>query len=566
MKKSNQKVTEENYWQSMADSLVALLLCILLIMLLLMLYLVRIDDNKNVDDRLGYSYEQYADPYDGSGNHSYGRIDDEAGDTYNHNDNNGGNGGWGGGWGGGGDWEEGDGDGEEDFQYEDPDPGAGEGEGLDRAAVFVQVIDGETERTIKKEGITFELYKNDAVLQVLNTYYPKKISYKQYKTDNDGVFYLPERLIPETYYLQCLTAIPGYDTGDNSYFTIDKAYDWEDPFVVNVRLYPSKNTIELNMKDILDGKSISGAVFQVIAAENITTADGTLRYPENSVVDTITIGKDGTGRSKELFLGSYLLRQSSIPEYYGKLEKEEQVTLKSRTTTKQQEVVNLYGEKTTMEISVVDERYETIPVAGASLTLRTGDGEVLQQLTTNAQGRVTLRNLKKNTTYHLRQESAPSGYQPATEDVTFRVSANGYINGAVSAATQIKNRTLRISVAVQDKLLRSFVSDVNLALMDAEGNILKSWSSTGLEQTIEGLAAGEYKLVMGGNLDGAITIQVEDTADIQQFRLERWTTVDISALISIGAVGTGLIALLVWLLKTQKQKRKGWEAQDGREK
>ena len=84
MKHSNQQATEENYWQSMADSLVALLLCILLIMLLLMLYLVRIDENQQIDDKLGNSYQKYDDPDDGSGNDRYGYVDNSAGDTYNH--------------------------------------------------------------------------------------------------------------------------------------------------------------------------------------------------------------------------------------------------------------------------------------------------------------------------------------------------------------------------------------------------------------------------------------------------------------------------------------------------
>ena len=40
-----------------------------------------------------------------------------------------------------------------DEEFEDPDPGAGEGDGSDRAAVFVQVMDGETNRTIKKDVV-----------------------------------------------------------------------------------------------------------------------------------------------------------------------------------------------------------------------------------------------------------------------------------------------------------------------------------------------------------------------------------------------------------------------------
>ena len=289
-------------------------------------------------------------------------------------------------------------------------------------------------------------------------------------------------------------------------------------------------------------------------------SEDALRYQENTVVDTISIGSDGIGRSQELSLGSYLVRQTGIPEYYGKVAAEKLVILKTRSDSKQREAVTLYEEKTSMEIALVDELFESIPLAGASLSLRSADGEVLQQLTTNAQGKAVLRDLKKNTTYYLRQESAPEGYQPQQKDLTFRVSADGFIDGSVSAGRTITNRTLRISIAVQDKLFRSYVSDVNLALMDAEGNILKNWSSTGLEQRFDGIGQGQYKLVMGGDVDGAVTITVEDTAEIQEFRLERWTTTDIAVLVSAAALAVGGLVLLVWLLRRRKGNKEGGDA------
>ena len=557
MGKKNRKTTEVSYWESFADSMVALLLCVLLIMLLLMLYLVRIDDNDMIDEYLGFSDELYDDPYSGDGNRNDNRIDNEAGDTYDHDD---GGGHYGGGYGGGGGY--GDGDGDYDFQYEDPDPGKGEGEGLDRAAVFVQVMDGETERTIKREGVTFELYGRDALLQTLSTYYPKKITYEQYKTDANGVFYLPERVVLDTYYLNCLTAIPGYDTGENTYFEIDQAYDWDDPFVVNVLLYPSKNVIELHLKDSADGRPVEGASFQVVAAENITTADGTLRYQENSVVDVITIGADGTGRSQELYLGNYLLQQVTVPEYYGKMEKTEAVSLKSRSSTKQQAVVNLYAEKTTVEVTAVDALYDTKVLPGVTFTLRSNDGAILGRYTTDEQGRFTISSLKKNANYRIRQETAPEGYQKPLEDGVVRVTGDGYINGEAFASMKMKSRITRISVGVQDKLLRNLVSDINLALVDMNGNVVRNWSSTGIEQIVEGLDCGEYQLVMGGDLESAVTIQVQDLEEIQQFRLDRWTTADLALMISAGALGIGLVFLLFWLLKN-KTKKKGSDNSNG---
>ena len=60
--KRKRQYGEVDYWESMSDILVGLLLCILLIVLLLILYLLRVPDNENVDDRYGSSYATHYDP------------------------------------------------------------------------------------------------------------------------------------------------------------------------------------------------------------------------------------------------------------------------------------------------------------------------------------------------------------------------------------------------------------------------------------------------------------------------------------------------------------------------
>ena len=65
---------------------------------------------------------------------------------------------------------------------------------------------------------------------------------------------------------------------------------------------------------------------------------------------------------------------------------------------------------------------------------------------------------------------------------------------------------------------------------------------------------------MGGDVDGAVTITVEDTAEIQEFRLERWTTTDIAILVSAAALAVGGLVLLVWLLRRRKGNKEGGDA------
>ena len=58
---------------------------------------------------------------------------------------------------------------------------------------------------------------------------------------------------------------------------------------------------------------LEGAVYEVRAAEDISTPDGTLRYSKGKVVDTITTSSDGFVKSKELYLGKYEVKEITAP-------------------------------------------------------------------------------------------------------------------------------------------------------------------------------------------------------------------------------------------------------------
>lgn len=62
--------------------------------------------------------------------------------------------------------------------------------------------------------------------------------------------------------------------------------------------------------------NLKGAVFEIYAAEDITTLDGTVRYDQGSLVDTITTDDDGVAKSKELYLGKYTVIEKTAPNGY----------------------------------------------------------------------------------------------------------------------------------------------------------------------------------------------------------------------------------------------------------
>ena len=60
-------------------------------------------------------------------------------------------------------------------------------------------------------------------------------------------------------------------------------------------------------------KGLEGAVYEVIAVEDVITLDGTTRYTKGQVVATITTGKDGKATTEPLYLGKYEIREVKAP-------------------------------------------------------------------------------------------------------------------------------------------------------------------------------------------------------------------------------------------------------------
>lgn len=67
---------------------------------------------------------------------------------------------------------------------------------------------------------------------------------------------------------------------------------------------------------IYENSNLANAVFEIYAAEDITTLDGTTRCYKGEKIDEITTDKNGIAKSKQLYLGKYTVIEKTAPDTF----------------------------------------------------------------------------------------------------------------------------------------------------------------------------------------------------------------------------------------------------------
>ncbi|MBQ3418139.1 MAG: hypothetical protein IJH32_09960 [Ruminococcus sp.] len=512
-------VENESYWKSFTDIMAGLVLVILLILMLLLLLLTQMNDEEHTED---YQYETYyeehlADDYDRYRH----EFDHENENTSNDS---------GGGGGGGGDGVD--------------DPGTSENDGIyidvghDKTAVFVTVIDEETKNVIKKEGILFELYasRNAGGLMALHTYYPDKVEYKQYQTTEAGTFFLPEKITQGTYSLHNLESPEGYGLAQDVSFTIDEARDWSDPFLVDVPMSPAKSIIYIQNVDAQTNENVGGSLYEVYAAEDVVTLDGTVRYRNGEKVDEFACDENGRGQSIQLYLGKYTVMQKIPAEYYALNRTPVAVTLDYLENDSKTYTVKC--EKTRAEFILRDE-YTEEPIKGAVYSITDKEEQ-----RTDADGKITITDLNKSTSYSVALKSVPKPYRISTEPLTFTVDGNGCIDGNAALNVSQTAYIIRLSVDIKDMVFSNSVTGNRIKLFDSSDNVVEEWEASGEAYQIEGLEPGVYYLEINGRKSSDYIIDLKDVGTLQKLETKFWTMWDtVSA-----ALAAALFALLVFVI------------------
>ncbi|MCH5353643.1 MAG: VaFE repeat-containing surface-anchored protein [Acutalibacter sp.] len=203
-----------------------------------------------------------------------------------------------------------------------------------KSYVKIIKVDSETGKSIPYAGAGFQLYRPDGSLISQSFTYPTPTTIDTFYTNDEGYLFTPESLEYGTGYSLVEVSAPyGYVLNTDPVFfdvTADNATEESAVTVVKVvkENMPQKGIIKISKtgevfasvvesevvyQPVYSVQGLPGAIYEIIAAEDIYTLDGTLRYAKGTVADTITTDETGNAQSKPLYLGKFEVKEITAP-------------------------------------------------------------------------------------------------------------------------------------------------------------------------------------------------------------------------------------------------------------
>ena len=257
--------------------------------------------------------------------------------------------------------------------------------------VKVVKLDAETGKQIAYSGAGFEIYDSEGHRVTMQFTYPEVTSIHTFYTNSEGYLITPETLPYGDYTLVEVQAPYGYVLDSTPIpFSITQENSSTDTGVTVVKVkakdMPQKGTIEIGKtgevfysvgvlgggyvdengnevtfpityQPIYEVKGLPNTVFQIYAAEDITTLDGTIRAYQGELVDEITTDKDGKAKSKELYLGKYtVIEKTATDGFYNPNEQYDvELTYAGQNVSVTSTELSLYNERQKVTISLAKE-------------------------------------------------------------------------------------------------------------------------------------------------------------------------------------------------------------------
>ncbi len=257
--------------------------------------------------------------------------------------------------------------------------------------VKVVKLDAETGKQIPYAGAGFEIYDSEGHRVSMQFTYPEVTEIHTFYTNSEGYLITPETLPYGEYTLVEVEAPYEYVLDSTPIpFTISQENSSTDTGVTVVKVkaqdMPQKGIIEISKtgevftsvgmlgggyvdengnevtfpvtyQPLYETQGLPGTVFQIYAAEDIVTCDGTLRAYQGELVDEITTDETGYAKSKELYLGKYtVVEKTASDTFYNPNEQYDvELTYAGQNVSITSTELSLYNERQRVTVSLAKE-------------------------------------------------------------------------------------------------------------------------------------------------------------------------------------------------------------------
>lgn len=257
--------------------------------------------------------------------------------------------------------------------------------------VKVVKLDAETGKQIPYAGAGFEIYDSEGHRISMQFTYPEVTEIHTFYTNSEGYLITPETLPYGKYTLVEVEAPYEYVLDSTPIpFTISQENSSTDTGVTVVKVKaqdtPQKGVIKIGKtgevfasvgmlgggyvdengnevifpvtyQPLYETQGLPGTVFQIYAAEDIVTGDGTLRAYQGELVDEITTDESGKAVSKELYLGKYtVVEKTASDTFYNPNEQHDvELTYAGQTVSVTSTELNLFNDRQKVTVSLSKE-------------------------------------------------------------------------------------------------------------------------------------------------------------------------------------------------------------------
>lgn len=422
-----------------------------------------------------------------------------------------------------------------------------------------------------------QIILSDATFKVKNLATGKYVRQKvagvwidEFNTDKDGYVILPLKLKSGKYQLEEIKAPYNYLLNGTSIpFEIKKSEvtsedeDGDAYIVVTMEDTRVKGSISFEKRgEVLVGshedengnivfdyeeQGLEGMTVTVYAKEDIIDpADGTVIYKAGEVVTTATTDKSGKTQVDNLYLGSYIVRETQAPEGFVISDKEYEVTLSYKddhTAIISDSVTYLNDrQKVHIDLRKVDEDneanlqgavfglYASEDIYGVEKLSKTNSkpliikkGTLIETATSDENGQVVFNADLPLSKYEIRELKAPIGYASSDEVIPVDATYKGQELPTIEIVAVFKNKITQVEFSKVDASTNEELEGATQIVYPKgnRGEVFETWVSTKEPHIIKGLEVGqtyiweEISAPYGFALAEKIEFTVKDTGEVQ---------------------------------------------------